>query len=173
MKYSIFLFALLFMILSCDDDKEKRNLKVSKDKIVESIESINKENIEIEDRQIEDYLKRRNWEFESTKTGLRYKIYEQGYGIAPKKGDVVVFDYSLSLIRGEKIYNSNDDGKKVFRIGKGDEISGLHEAALLFKTGAKAKLIVPSYLAYGVTGDDNKIPMNATLIYDLHLTEIR
>ena len=89
MKYSIFLFALLLIFLSCDDDKEKRNLKVSKDKIEESIESINKENIEIEDRQIDDYLKRRNWEFESTKTGLRYKFYEQGYGIAPKEGDVV------------------------------------------------------------------------------------
>lgn len=174
MRLLLLSLTVVLFAFSCEnEEKNARKLKISKADIEESIEEINKENIEIEDRQIDDYLERRSWEFNQTKTGLRYNIYSEGYGISPEKGDVVVLEYSVSLIRGEEIYNSENDGNKIFKIGKSDEPSGLHEAALLLKTGAKAKVILPSYLGYGVTGDDAEIPMNATLIYDLHLIEVR
>ena len=60
-----------------------------------------------------------------------------------------------------------------FVIGEGDEPSGLHEMVKLMRVGAKAKVIIPSYLAYGLVGDDNKIPPSATLFYDLYLVEVQ
>ena len=40
------------------------------------------------------------------------------------------------------------------------------------KEGDKAKLILPSHLAYGLIGDQNKIPQKATIIYDIELLEL-
>jgi len=43
---------------------------------------------------------------------------------------------------------------------------------LLLRQGDKAKVIVPSYRAYGIAGDGNKIPSAATLIYDIYIEKV-
>jgi FKBP-type peptidyl-prolyl cis-trans isomerase len=49
--------------------------------------------------------------------------------------------------------------------------SGLHEGIKYMKKGEKARLILPPHLAHGLIGDMNKIPMNATLIYDIQVID--
>jgi len=44
---------------------------------------------------------------------------------------------------------------------------------LLMNKGAKAKFILPSHLAHGLLGDENKIPSNATVIYDIELLDFK
>jgi FKBP-type peptidyl-prolyl cis-trans isomerase len=39
--------------------------------------------------------------------------------------------------------------------------------------GDRAKFIVPSHLAFGLLGDQNKIPQHATLVYDIELVKIK
>ena len=167
---------LLFISLvfaSCDDASNNSKRKIDKEKLDKELVALNKANIEVEDRQIDDYLNRRGWNFERTKSGLRYFIYQKGLGQMPYSGGSVVIDYEISLIRGEVLYSSKELGPKVFVVDKSEEPSGLQEAIKLLKVGDKAKLVVPSYLAYGLLGDDNKIPTKATLFYDIYLKEIR
>jgi len=133
----------------------------------------NKENITIEDRQIDDYLARRNWSFKKTASGLRYTIYRRGGGLQPKSGQRVSLEYTLSLIRGDEVYNSLDQGPMIFTVDHEEQVSGIHEFVKLMHVGDKVKLIVPSYLGYGVTGDEKKIPPRATLIYDLSLMRVQ
>ena len=40
------------------------------------------------------------------------------------------------------------------------------------KVGDKAKFIIPSHLAFGLLGDENKIPKRATLVYDVELIDV-
>jgi len=110
---------------------------------------------------------------EETGSGLRYLIYKKGDGEKAEKGKVVVLDYTLSLITGDVIYSSDKDGKKVFKIGQGDVESGLEEAIHFMHVGDKAKLILPAHLAYGLLGDNNKIPPRSILVYDTELIEIK
>ena len=70
-------------------------------------------------------------------------------------------------------YNSDKDGLKLIELGKAEVESGLEEGILLMKVGDKAKLVIPSHLAFGLLGDENKIPKRATLIYDVELVEIK
>jgi FKBP-type peptidyl-prolyl cis-trans isomerase len=51
--------------------------------------------------------------------------------------------------------------------------SGLEEVILFLKKGDRAKIIIPSHLAFGLVGDGNKIPAMATLVYDLELIELK
>jgi FKBP-type peptidyl-prolyl cis-trans isomerase len=58
---------------------------------------------------------------------------------------------------------------KEFLIGQSDVEAGLEEGIRLMRTGDRAKLILPSRLAFGLLGDGKKIPPGATLVYDIEL----
>ena len=170
---SLFAVAVILLLNSCGDEQIKQTRRLDKAKVEKVLAKMNKEYIDVENGQIDDYLNRRNWSFTKTKTGLRYKIYQEGVGQVPVSGATVVIEYEVSLIRGEVVYSSKNLGPKTFVVDKSDEPSGLHEAIKLMKVGSKAMIVIPSYLAYGLLGDENKIPQKATLFYDVYLKEVR
>ncbi len=148
---------VLVFTFSCKSDPPKVGPQLDEKKIKEALVQINKSNIDVEDQQIDDYLIRRNWVFDRSKSGIRYYVYQQGVGQQLYSGVTVVLEYELSLIRGDILYSSKNMGDKVFVIDKSDEPSGLHEALKLLKVGDRAKIVVPSYLGYGLMVDENKI----------------
>lgn len=164
--------ALLFASCACNQTETTDEYKPEETEIKKFIEVKNQENVGIEDQQIDDYLNRRNWSFQKTKSGLRFLIYENGSGIKPSPGNTVQLEYSLNLIRGEQIYTSKNGKPMRFTVDMDDVPSGLNEFVKMMKVGDKAKLIVPSYLGFGVSGDDDKIPARATLFYDLQLVRV-
>ncbi len=89
-----------------------------------------------------------------------------------KSGDVVSIVYSLHLLDGTRVTDTDLSGSITFVVGQGNVVSGLHEAVTLLSVGDSARLILPSYLGYGLTGDQNKIPSNAALFYDLSLVSL-
>ena len=173
LAYILILLITVLSFTSCFDDKPQKKVKhLNPKEVSNNLAKVHKRNIRIEDQQIDDYLQRRSWDFIRTKSGLRYRIYQEGVGLRPKDGQRVVLEYTVNLIRGDVIYDSKKDGVKTFIIAQGDEPTGLHEAVKLMKVGARAKLILPSYLAYGLIGDENRVPASATLFYDLYLKEV-
>ena len=126
---------------------------------------------ENEEVSIENYIERAGWEMKTTSTGLRYQVYYQGEGTKGKDGLVAVFNYETKLINGKTCYSSDDLGTKQFMIGKADVESGLNEAMQLLRGGDRAKLILPSHLAFGLVGDDNCIPRKAIVIYDVEILD--
>ncbi|MDL2227540.1 FKBP-type peptidyl-prolyl cis-trans isomerase [Odoribacter sp. OttesenSCG-928-L07] len=170
-KYLVLAFVLLFSLSSCSN---KKNKQIPEQQIIskEAIEYANKEAIRKENIQIDDFVRRYKWDMQTTNTGVRYFIYEKGRGVKTKKNDIVVLDYTLTFLNGDTIYSSENDGIKEFVLGKSNEVSGLEEVLLLMHKGDKAKLIVPSFRAYGITGDFNKISVRNTLVYDIHLQDV-
>jgi len=134
---------------------------------------VNKHLVKTENQEIEDYIKRYNWDMKQTKTGLRYMIYKHGKGVKAENGKTAKINYTVELINGDMCYSSEKDGPKEFIIGKRNVEAGLEQGILLMRVGDRAKLIIPSYLAFGLIGDQNKIPKKATLIYDINLIEIK
>ena len=126
---------------------------------------------ENEEVAIENYIERAGWEMETTATGLRYQVYEKGTGRKGEEGLVAVYNYETKLINGKKCYSSDELGTKQFMIGKGDVESGVNEAMSLLHAGDRAKLILPSHLAFGLVGDDNCVPRKAILIYDIQIID--
>ncbi len=175
LKYSFFLIGFIGLLLFSCENKAKQQNKNALDRVEvgKVLAKMNKEYIDVENQQIDDYLNRREWSFTKTKSGLRYHIYKEGVGQIPISGSTVSIEYEISLIRGEVVYSSKELGAKVFIVDKSDEPSGLHEAIKLMKVGGKAMVVVPSYLGYGLLGDENKIPKKATLFYDVYLKEVR
>jgi|WetSurMetagenome_2_1015567.scaffolds.fasta_scaffold230073_2 FKBP-type peptidyl-prolyl cis-trans isomerase FkpA len=126
-----------------------------------------------EDREIRDFLDRYGWKVDETPTGLRYFIYYHGSGPMAEKNRIAVVKYSLKLLNGNSVYNSDSAGPKEFLIGHGLDEPGLQEGVSMMHVGDKMKLIVPSHLGYGLLGDNNKIPPNSVLVYDVELTDLK
>ncbi len=126
-----------------------------------------------EDKAIEEYIKRKQWKMKTNGEGLRYWIYQKNEnGQKIENGNKVTIAYVLCLLNGDTIYTSSKKGLKALVVGKRSEIKGLEEGLLLMKKNEKAKFIIPSHLAYGVSPDDPEIPIKATLVYDIQVVDI-
>ena len=164
------LFSFCFFIFSCgtdtkDSGKEEVDPKVFK----QALEKVNKYEVQKESDEITQYIAHHQWTMEKTGTGLRYLTIVKGGGAQPKSGDIVTVNYRISLLDGTECYSSAKDGVKEFKV-EGDNVeSGLHEAVLLMHVGEEAKFILPSYMANGLQGDNDKIPPLSAIVVDLEL----
>jgi peptidylprolyl isomerase len=111
--------------------------------------------------------------FETTDSGLRYVILEEGGGgERPVDGQVVSVHYTGWLEDGSSFDSSIERGQPFsFPLGQQMVIAGWDEGIALLSVGDKARLIIPGDLAYGEAGRPG-IPSNATLIFDVELMEI-
>jgi len=171
MKILIFLIISAFLMLSCGSQSAE-NRQPDRQEMRESLLGANVYLIDAEDQEIRDFIDRYGWEMEATGSGLRYMIYHEGTGPKAEKDHIAHLHYNISLITGDLIYSSQDDGLRQFTIGRGGVESGLEEGILLLRAGDKARFILPSHLAHGVPGDGVKIPKRATIIYDIELVDI-
>jgi FKBP-type peptidyl-prolyl cis-trans isomerase len=169
----IFTWLILSVFVSCSGktNKEPENNNNSK-LLEESLVKANKHAVSAENEQIENYIKRHNWQMKETGSGLRYNIYFAGSGEKAQLGKIAVLKFSTKLITGDVIYTSEKDGLKEFMIGRGGVESGLEEGILLLRVGDRAKFIIPSHLGFGLLGDQDKVPPKSTLIYDIELVSL-
>ena len=170
MRSVLLVFMYMIVLSSCgqrnpDKSMDSRELK---EPLIQENQRITREEARVMDR----YIERRKWEMTETGTGLRYMIYEKGDGPQAKAGMRAKVDYEISLLDGTVCYTSEEKGPRTFTIGRDNVESGIHEGITYMRVGDKARLVIPSYLAHGLIGDQNRIPPRATLVVDLHLLEL-
>ena len=170
-KYGILFLLFQVILYSCvrDTPEQKNNVPAIDE---ETLISTNRYIIQKEVERIGNYVERRGWDMDTTKSGLWYKIIKKGAGPGAVNGKIATIEYEISLLDGTVCYSSEQTGLKQFAIGSGGVESGLEEGILLLNEGAEAIFILPPYLAYGIPGDQKKIPPNASLVYNLKLKKV-
>lgn len=115
-------------------------------------------------------------DFETTETGLRYKITKEGTGEVPPPGTTVKTHYTGWLDGFDSIKkfdSSRDRGRPfTFRVGAGQVIRGWDESFGSMKVGERRQIIIPPRLGYGDRGAGGIIPGGATLYFDVELLAI-
>ncbi|MCG2580782.1 MAG: FKBP-type peptidyl-prolyl cis-trans isomerase [Marinobacter sp.] len=107
---------------------------------------------------------------ETTDSGLQYEILEEGDGDKPGESDRVKVHYTGELLSGEVFDSSRERGEPV-TFGLNQVIPGWTEGLQLMNEGSRAKLYIPSELAYG-PGGNHSIGPNETLVFDVELIEV-
>lgn len=158
---------------SCNDEPRTTRSSSNFTMMDDTVIRYNRGVLKGEDREISDFLTRYGWKVNETPTGLRYFIYYHGNGPGAEKNRIAVVKYSLKLLNGNPVYSSDSTGPKEFLIGHGLDEPGLQEGVSMMHVGDRMKLIVPSHLGYGLLGDNNKIPPNSVLVYDVELTDLK
>lgn len=176
MKYS-FLFLLMILCFSCSklEPRKPINPKPSTTLYFEAMQQ-NKIFNKLEDDKILELIKK-----DSTKTYLQSsngfwytyinKIEEDLP--TPIKGNEVVFEYNITDLNDSIIYSKAALGVKNYAIDKEDFISGLQKGIKLMKVGETITFVIPSYSAFGITGDDNKIGINQSIKSTVTLINIK
>lgn len=117
----------------------------------------NKNIMRRENEEMQMFINRYGWQMQRTPTGLYIQVLEPGSGDLYKENDRVAVAYRTFLLSGEQVYSSDSNGVKVFVVNRSEEIDALHEAVQMLRPGAKARLVIPSHLGYGVAGDGDRI----------------
>ena len=112
--------------------------------------------------------------FDKTDSGLRYKILQKGDGKKAEKGKTVSVHYKGMLPNGQ-VFDSSYQRKQPidFTLGVGQVIPGWDEGIGLLQVGDRARLVIPSDLAYGSRGAGGVIPPDANLIFDVELMDVK
>ncbi|MCR4852804.1 MAG: FKBP-type peptidyl-prolyl cis-trans isomerase [Prevotella sp.] len=106
-----------------------------------------------------------------TKSGLQYKVLQEGTGRQPKASDSVRCHYEGFLIDGT-VFDSSVQRGEPATFGLQQVIAGWTEGLQLMKEGAKYRFFIPYLLGYGPSGAGQSIPPYATLIFDVELLAI-
>ncbi|HMN04621.1 MAG TPA: FKBP-type peptidyl-prolyl cis-trans isomerase [Flavobacteriales bacterium] len=132
----------------------------------------NRRMAEREERDIQDWVARQGKEMVATGTGLRLRLVRDVQGETARPGQVAVVNYAVLLLNGDTAYASEPGRPASFRVEHADVESGLHEGIQHLSVGDSAVLVIPSALAHGLVGDQDKIPMRSTVIYHVGLVAL-
>ncbi len=163
-KIFILLLVGFFIINACekeDDRREEEKIKLNQYLIEKGYTSI-----------------------EPTNSGLYFVVISEGDGETPEPTDLVIFEYTASLIDGTIFDTSDRDlavqhnilkdnklyGPARFMV-KNFDIPGLKEGIMLMNGGGKARIIIPSRLGLG-SSEYELVPPYSTLIYDVELLDV-
>jgi FKBP-type peptidyl-prolyl cis-trans isomerase FkpA len=167
--YALLLLVPLF--IGCSQKKESKGVAVNWSK--EKSMNLNKVIAAEEKVNIQLFLEgRKSWKMTETGSGLQYFIYEKGEGAQPEIGSVVDVAFSISLLDGTLCYKTEEDEVVEIVVDHSEVETGVQEGLKKMKVGDKAKMIIPSHLAHGLTGDLDKIKPLSPLVVDIHLIEI-
>ena len=121
-----------------------------------------------------NYVKNNGVKVKPTASGLYYIETLAGKGNNPVAGSKVKVHYTGTLLDGTKFDSSVDRGHPFeFVLGQGQVIKGWDEGIALMKKGGKARLIIPSSIAYGPDGRMPTTPPSATLIFEVELIDFQ
>lgn len=109
-------------------------------------------------------------EVTTTESGLQYEVLREGEGASPTVEQRARLHYRGTLIDGTEFDSSYDGEPAEFAVG--GLIQGFTEALTLMKPGSHWRVVIPSDLAYGPSGQGRAIGPNATLIFEIELLEV-
>tara|TARA_B100000029_G_scaffold442077_2_gene460268 strand:+ start:370 stop:1056 length:687 start_codon:yes stop_codon:yes gene_type:complete len=105
-----------------------------------------------------------------TASGLLYQELVAGTGAQPTAASKVKVHYHGTLVDG-KVFDSSVDRGEPISFALNQVIKGWQEGLQMMQVGGKARLVIPSDLAYGDRGRPG-IPGGATLVFEVELLAI-
>lgn len=109
------------------------------------------------------------------KNGVYIQTIQKGQGVSVELGKTLILKYQASFINGIEFDNTHNENYFEYTYGTPNQvIEGLDVVLLGMKNKEKAKIIIPSQLAFGEDGSSTGIvPPFTSLVYDLEIIDIK
>ena len=178
MRFLFWIF--LFLIFACDHKYQSRIVEDNRDYISDFFLASNKEIVKSEDLMIDSLINMSSEEFSKDSSGIRVLINKENIsnnlGQMPQDGDLVKVAYNCIVLENVNSFsdlNMLDTDTTIFQIGYSKQIRGMNYAIKLLKIGESAKIIIPSYLGFGVSGYGELVPPYSTLLLNIKLLNLK
>ena len=177
MKINLFYFYIIFYCFSCTKVQPRRpiDFKSSSTILKETLKKSIQLN-RIEDDKIIALIKKDTTNsYQVSPNGFWYAYINKKQAIVqtPKLGDEVTFEYNITDLEGNVIYSKEELGIMKYRIDKEDFIFALQLGIKLMKVGETIIFVIPSYNAFGISGDGEKIGINQSIKSTVTLLNIK
>jgi FKBP-type peptidyl-prolyl cis-trans isomerase len=117
-----------------------------------------------------DFVERTWPNAQKSNTGIRYVIEEPGKGPMLVPGDMIMVNYTASLLSGQVFDRAKDKLHPLtFRVNRGEVIEGWDQILQLMRPGAKWIVIIPPELGYGRRGNPPRVPGDSTLVFEIEI----
>ena len=133
--------------------------------------SCSKDESQINQMSIEEYIEANNLNAVDAGNGLFYVIEEEGEGDNPTDGQTVTVHYTGSFFDGQVFDSSTGKSPFSFVVGSRQVIQGWDIGIPLFKKGGSGILLIPYQMAYGSNGY-GPIPPYEPLRFDIEIVDI-
>ena len=174
MKFNIVFFILVVLsITSCKQPEARRPKKQGTVNFYKEVIAKNKKLNAIEKERLENFISKDTiHKYIASESGFwyTYVVKDTLNTVKPKSEDLVLLSYDVSDILGNIIY---DKQEKSYKVDKEDFIPALQDGIKLMKKGETITFVIPSYRAFGVVGDGNKIVVNQPIKSTVTLIEIK
>ena len=158
----------LALFMACGGDGrapvQERSMPTAEEMLQE-----NRNAMKLEEHDMDLYAQRMGLPLSITPRGVRYYFIREVKGPPAKPDQWAKVNYRIELINGDSIYASEAGRPESFLVEMDQVESGLHEAIQLMSAGDSALVVIPSYRAYGLIGDQDRIPMRSTIVYRIGL----
>lgn len=164
-----FIVLILGVLVACNNQKRRPITAQDIQRFEEKNIEVNKEIVKLKQDTIKQFIQKNNLDMKPTGSGVWYQILPSNDTTPIKTGDIIQIAYSISLLNEIPCYSSDSLGLKEFKVGQGGVEAGLEEVVLLMHKGDSANILIPPHRAYGLVGDQNKIPFLAILYYHVSI----
>jgi len=171
----LFFISIAAILLSCEPEKSPEEVNAfNKEKVKIQFVTANQKIVVKENDEMDYYQKSHKMQFIRTTSGIRYFVYApSNKGDSITDDDVIKINFKVSLLDGTPCYSSKVGEPKEFMVGMENVEDGLHKAVVFLKSGDKALIMIPSHLAHGLLGDQNKIPPQSPILYDIEIVSVQ
>ena len=121
-----------------------------------------------DEKKIIDFAVANELDMQRTDSGLYYMYFPTGRGKKLKLGDAIRVQYTGYFLDGKVLESTLNSGGPA-SLSVGSTIKGWNEMLLRMNMGDKAKVIIPSHLAYGSKGQGETIPPDTPLFFDIEV----
>lgn len=167
----VLIVSLLLLAASCGGDG-RVPVRVKEVPTRPDLVQENKDAFKLEQHDIKLYAERHALTLTPTGTGVHYQMIRDVDGPTAEPDQWARVNYRLELLNGDTAYATGAGKPESFMVEMDQVESGLHEAIQLLSVGDSAVIIIPSYRAHGLIGDQEKIPMRSTIVYRLGVVAI-
>ena len=126
-----------------------------------------------EKSRLRKYLEKKDIKRKATDDEIYFIRKNAGNGDRVETNDSVKIHYTGKVLNGHTFKDTRRTRTPfAFSVGSGKIIPGLKKGVMKMREGGKARMIIPSNLAYGKEGLENIIPPFSTLIFDVEIIEV-
>lgn len=166
----------LCLLVSCKESEARKPLAKTTASATQTSAERNKEQNKAEEQLLKDFMAKDSLkQYISSNQGFWYIYQNQNVrdSVRPKKGNLVEYEYEVSDLDGNVLYTKANIGIKSYLVDQEDLLIGLRQGLKLMKKDEEITFVFPSHLAYGYSGDQDKVGINQPLVYRVHLIAIQ
>ncbi len=175
LRHCCYLACLIIGFSSCEGPLPRRPVKVKTGSFFKASAERSRKLLAQEEAMIQEIIAKdtaHTYQHSSYGSWYYYDKENELADYTPLPDDLVTLTYNIVNFENDTLYSNKDIGIINYKVDKQELFQGLRNSIKLLKENETATFLLPSSLAYGYHGDNNKIGVSVPIKTTISLLKI-